>query len=205
MSLLAAVSVGAVLAASPAMRSSISGGTQADWGMFFFGLGFLVRFLVLETSAVTRMNLLWGATWLTSAVVFASILATILLSTIWNQLRPIPYAVSSLGVVASLLAAWMLPVRFLLTVSIPTRLVFAVAFVGTPIFFASACFAVLFRDRAEADTAFGWNLLGAVAGGLLELTSMVLGMRALLLVALLAYLSALLVWLRHGDRREALR
>jgi hypothetical protein len=201
MSLLAAVSVGAVLAASPAMRSSVSGGTHADWGMFFFGLGFLL----LETSAVTRMNLLWGATWLTSAVVLASILATMLLSTVWNQLRPIPYPISSLGVVASLLAVWMLPVRLLLTVSITTRLVFSVAFVGTPIFFASACFVVLFRDRAQADTAFGWNLLGAVAGGLLELTSMALGMRALLLVALLAYLSALLVWFRRGDRREALR
>jgi len=31
-------------------------------------------------------------------------------------------------------------------------------------FFASACFALLFRTRAEADVAFGWNLLGAVAG-----------------------------------------
>ena len=199
MSLLAAISAGAVLAASPAMRSSISGGTHADWEMFFFGLGFLL----LETSAVTRMNLLWGATWLTSAVVFASILATMLLSTVWNQLRPIPYPISSLGVVVSLLAVWMLPVRLLLTVSITTRLVFSVAFVGTPIFFASACFAVLFRDRAQADTAFGWNLLGAVAGGLLELTSMALGMKALLLVALLAYLSALLVWLRRGGMPRA--
>src|SRR5262249_20282165 len=127
-----------------------------------------------------------------------SILATILASTLWMRIRPIPYAVSALSLTASLLAAWLLPARLLLAADIPSRLLLSVAFVGPTIFFASACFATIYRDRDDVYTAFGWNLLGAVAGGLLELTAMALGMRALLLVALLAYLSAALVWLRRG-------
>jgi Spermine/spermidine synthase domain len=198
--LLAGMATAGVFAASSELRASIARGGGADWEMFLFGLGFLL----LETSAVTRMNLSWGATWLTSAVVFGSILLTILLSTLWMQLRPIPYLLSSFCLAASLVVVWLVPVRLLLSANIPTRLFLSVFFIGPPIFFASACFAILFRARAEADLAFGWNLLGAVAGGLLELTSMLLGMKALFLVALLAYLSALLIRLRDESKRTVL-
>ena len=71
--------------------------------------------------------------------------------------------------------------------------------VGGPIFFASLCFALIFRQRQDARLAFGWNLLGAVAGGLLETLSMVVGLRLLLLLALGPYLLAALI------RRRATR
>ena len=67
---------------------------------------------------------------------------------------------------------------------------------GTPIFFAAACFALLFRDRPEANMAFGWNLLGAVAGGLIEFASMITGIRALYLLVLAAYLGVVLLRVR---------
>jgi hypothetical protein len=56
-----------------------------------------------------------------------------------------------------------------------------------PIFIANLVFAQRFRDTSDALTAFSANLLGAMVGGLLEYTSMVLGYRNLLLVALVAY------------------
>ena len=59
---------------------------------------------------------------------------------------------------------------------------------GTPR--PSISFALLFRDEDAIDLAFGWNLLGAVAGGLTEFTSMLVGFRALALVALAAYVVA---------------
>ena len=56
-----------------------------------------------------------------------------------------------------------------------------------------------FRVRASADLAFGWNLLGAVCGGLLEFFSMWLGFRALTLVAVAAYLLAFLLAARDQE------
>ena len=50
-----------------------------------------------------------------------------------------------------------------------------------------------------ADLAFGWNLLGAVVGGLAEFFSMALGFRAMTLVAVTAYLLAFLVARRSPD------
>jgi multisubunit Na+/H+ antiporter MnhF subunit len=110
----------------------------------------------------------------------------------------VPYEWGTLGVALALLVTWAVPTAALLQVDAVVRLLFSVAFVGIPVFFASLCFVSVFRGRADSSSAFGWNLLGAVAGGLLELVAMAVGFKALHLVALLAYLLAFLAW-----RREA--
>jgi hypothetical protein len=189
----AVVAVVGVAAASPEMRRGLRSGRAVDWPMLLFGAGFLL----IETRAVTEMNLLWSATWLTSAVVFASILATVLAATLLAAARPVPYEWGTLGLALALLVTWAVPTAALLQVDAAVRLAFSVAFVGVPVFFASLCFVALFRQRPNSSTAFGWNLLGAVAGGLLELGAMALGFKALHLVALLAYLLAFLAWRRE--------
>jgi hypothetical protein len=181
-----------VAAASPEMRRSFRELRGADWEMFLFGLAFLL----LETRSVTAMNLAWGGTWLTSAVVFGSILAVVLAATLLGQVRPLGYASAMAGLALSLLAAYAVPAGTLARAGVPAKLLLSALFVGAPIFFAASAFAILFRDRQSSSTAFGWNLLGAVAGGLLEFASMAVGLKALLLVALAAYLGALLVRLR---------
>jgi hypothetical protein len=188
---LAAVLGVAVL--SPAMRRGLRGRTAADWPMFWFGAGFLL----IETRAVTEMNLLWSATWLTSAIVFAAILATILGATLLAAVRPVRYELGTLGIALALLVTWTTPTAALLRVDWGVKLVFSVLFVGLPAFFAALCFAALFKGRPDSTIAFGWNLLGAVAGGLLELSAMALGFKALHLVALAAYLAAFLAWRRE--------
>ena len=100
------------------------------------------------------------------------------------------------GAPMMLIIEFMLPIESLLTLDLATRLGVSVLFVGGPIFFAGVSFATLFRDREESATAFGWNLLGAVAGGLIEFLSMVIGLKPLLLLALVAYLLAFLLLVR---------
>jgi SAM-dependent methyltransferase len=175
-----------------------------DAEMFLFG----IAFLLLETKLVTQMTLVWGTTWVTSAVVFASILVTILLGTIAMQLRQIPFGVAATGLALSLIVTWAIPVEWLLFDNRGTRLFVSILFAGTPIVFSSICFAIRFRVRDNPGVAFGWNLAGAVCGGLLELLSMTTGIRAMTLVALLAYLVAFSIRARAekqvgGMSREA--
>jgi Spermidine synthase len=176
---IALVALGAVVAAGGRLKSF-------DGPLFFFGLAFLL----LETKSVTEMNLVWGATWLTNAVVFGAILAMILAGTLLTQARPLPWRVSAAGLVIALIVNFLTPVHAILAASVIAKLLLSLAFAGLPIFFASTCFALQFRDEAEADTAFGWNVIGAVAGGLLEFTSMVIGLKFLSIVALGSYLIA---------------
>jgi hypothetical protein len=139
------------------------------------------------------MSLVWGTTWVTSAVVFGSILATILIGTIAMQLRPLPYGVAAGGLVVTLVLTFLVPSKWLLVEGLPQRLLLSILFAGAPIFFASICFAIRFRTRQESNAAFGWNLAGAVFGGLIESMSMATGIRAMTLVALAAYLASFLI------------
>jgi hypothetical protein len=95
--------------------------------------------------------------------------------------------------VIALLATYLMPQEWLLIESVPQRLLLSLVFAGAPIFFASICFASRFRIRSESNAAFGWNLAGAVFGGLIESMSMAVGIRALTLVALIAYLASFLI------------
>jgi hypothetical protein len=180
------LAVAGVLLASPQFRKGLARGEGVDLEMFLFGFAFLL----IETRFVTAMNLVWGATWLTSAVVFGSILATILLGTVLMEVRPIGWRVASLGLVAALLLIYLVPANALLTPNMALRLAGSLLYVGMPVFFAAACFALLFKEREAVDRAFGWNLLGAVAGGLVEFFSMSFGLAALVLLALAAYILA---------------
>lgn len=164
---------------------------RPDVQMFFFGLAFLL----LETKSVTEINLLWGATWITSAVVFAAILLMILLATqLANHCR-IPFSVAAGGLLVSLLVTYAVPVHRFLFQGWGWRAAASLVFVGVPIGFAGVCFGLAFKTRADTGQAFAWNLVGAVAGGLLEFLVMVVGLKALTLVALASYL---VVVLSHG-------
>jgi len=178
-----------VFVVSREMRAGLIGKRQVDFQMLLFG----ASFLLLETELVTAMNLVWGATWLTSAVVFGSILFTLLVATVISQLSAprLSYAVA--GLVISLLVVRFVPTSALLVPSTALRLFMSMLYAGTPIFFASMCFAILFRRRARPDVAFGWNLLGAVLGGLAEFLSMLVGLKAMVLFALASYLCAFLL------------
>ena len=132
--------------------------------MFLFGMAFLL----LETRSVTAMNLAWGATWVTSAVVFGSILAVALLATLCAGRWRVPFALAASCLMLSLVALYLLPATRVLAVGGLSRLALSVLLVGTPVFFAALLFGALYRDRVAVAGAFGWNLLGAMTGGLLE-------------------------------------
>ncbi len=200
MGLFGTIAVVSVALFSPQMRRSVLKG-GVDFEMFLFG----VAFLLLETRSVTAMNLAWGATWLTSAIVFGAILFMVLMGTIAMAIRPLSWNVSLVGLVLSLVVAIVVPTSSLLALEPALRLGASVLLVGSPVFFASTCFALRFKARAEPDAAFGWNLIGAVAGGLTEFLSMAVGLRALLYIALAAYLGVALLRAFAGDRHSATR
>ena len=194
---LGGLAVLAVLLSSREMRAVVRERRGGDWEMFLFGLGFLL----VEARLVNAINLAWGATWLTSAVVFGSVLVALLVVTVLMELRPIPWRVAAIGLMVSLGLTYLLPVSALVASHGATRLILSALYVGTPVVFAAACFAIRFKTRPNSSVAFGWNLLGAVLGGLLEFLAMDFGLRAMVLVALAAYAVAILLGEKSGAAR----
>ncbi len=162
--------------------------------LFFMG----IAFLLLETKNVVQFALLFGTTWLVNAMVFGGVMLAVLLAVVVSKRVRIGNLVLLYGLLAaSILISWFIPRSSLLGLPFVPRLVAAVVLAFAPIFIANLVFAQRFRDTSDALTAFSANLIGAMVGGLFEYTSMVLGYRNLLLVALGAYGLAFLSGRHH--------
>jgi len=81
------------------------------------------------------------------------------------------------------------------------KAVLSAMYVGGPVFFASLAFSGLYASRGDVSAAFGWNLIGAMAGGLSEFFSMAVGFKALVLLSMVFYLSASLAEIGASRRR----
>jgi hypothetical protein len=186
--LVGAIAAILLLAVSTPLRRAVLAG-RVDLEMMLFG----AAFLLLETSFVTQMNLLFGASWRTSAIVFAALLFALLVSTLASARRPVDPRFALGGVIVSLIIVALLPLRSLAPAAELPRVFFALVLCGVPVACAGLAFAARFARRTSVDVAFGWNIVGAVVGGLLELSSMLMGLRALFFLAATLYL--LTFWL----------
>ncbi|MBI3287379.1 MAG: hypothetical protein HYZ68_04955 [Chloroflexi bacterium] len=169
-------------------------GRPGAWRNFHLPL-FLqgAAFLLLETKGISTLSLLFGSTWTVNAFVIGGILLVILLANLSvYRLRLRRVFPIWLGIAASLLVGYAVPTSALLHPDLAVRLTESGLVVLSPIFFSSMLFAILFRDSADVAWAYGSNLLGSVMGGLAEFGSVVIGFRALNLVALLLYLLVVL-------------
>ena len=154
--------------------------------LFFFSMG--AGFLLLETQVVSRLALYFGTTWQVNGIVIAAILAALLVANYVTERLPRPLPRSwALGLLLlGIVFAYIFPFQRVpgpaAAVGALAALVFAI-----PVFFAGLLFAAEFRLADSPAAALGANMLGAVVGGLLENASLVLGMKALLLIAALLY------------------
>jgi spermidine synthase len=158
--------------------------------MFFLGAGFML----LETTGVVHMALLFGTTWMVNSIVFFAILTMIVLANlsvlVSRPRRSWPYYAL---LIAALAANSAVPMSAFLALPGPSKVIVACAFVFVPVFFAGVIFATAFRLSQRPDVDFGSNTGGIILGGLSEYLSLMLGFNHLLWVAIGYYLlSALL-------------
>ncbi len=169
------------------MRLAFADLFRIEWGFFFLG----AAFLLIETSAITRMALVAGTTWVVNSAVFAAVLVFVYLSN-WTvlrlELRAWRPAFACLGV--TLLLAWVFPFARLLSLPNAAAIALGAAILTLPIYFSGIVFSIFFRRAEIASRALASNLFGAILGGLAEYTSMLLGNRSMTLVALALYAAA---------------
>lgn len=162
--------------------------------LFFMG----GAFLLLETKNVVQFALLFGTTWFVNALVFAGVLLSVLAAIeVARRYTPRKPALLYGLLFAALAVAFVVPSASLLSLPAGPRFVAAGALAFAPIFLANLIFAERFRDVSHATEAFGANLLGAMLGGVLEYAALLVGYRALLVVAGLLYGLAFVVGRTH--------
>jgi SAM-dependent methyltransferase len=178
-----------------AIRRS-SGLGSVRWPFFFLG----AAFLLVETKAMTELAIFLGSTWTVNFFVIATVLALIGLGTILVLAERAPSLTTTfLLLVLTIGGTYAAPVHRLLAWDSPLRGLVAVMLLCLPLFFAAIIFARALAGEPRASAALGSNLLGALAGGMLEYASMALGFHALYLFALGLYL---LAWVTLRRRRD---
>ncbi len=174
--------------------------TRRQWpSVFFFSMG--AGFLLLETQVISRLALYFGTTWQVNGIVISALLTTLLVANVVADRWPLILQQRWLlvGLLGGLAVAYLLPLNQIPGPAAVAGCLAAAVF-SLPVFFAGLLFSREFRNVKSPAAALGANMLGAVAGGLLENLSLIIGMRALLVVAFGLY--TLAAW---GLRREGAR
>ncbi len=180
-------------------RILLAQGDARRWQMFFLG----AAFLLLELQAIARLSLLYGSTWLTSAVVINGILLMILAAN---------FLVIALGaklesrqnwlylfLALSLSGSYLLPFQDILCrLDWLSGHAVVTAVTLLPLFAAGLIFAVSFRTMEHPGSALAFNLLGAVVGAMLEYASNYTGIGALVIIAAALYLLSYLCLCRQS-------
>jgi len=168
------------------LYAQIGGARRGAPSLFFFSMG--AGFLLLETQVISRLALFFGTIWQVNGIVISALLMALLLANAlverggksWPRFWILAALVAGLAV-----AYWFPFERIGRSPSLAGTI--AVVIFSVPVVFAGILFASEFRAAASPSAALGANMLGAVAGGLLENLSLLFGMRALLLVAIAVY------------------
>jgi spermidine synthase len=171
--------------------------------LFFFSMG--AGFLLLETQVISRLALFFGTIWQVNGIVISALLAALLIAN-WIVDRGVsaPSRLWTwLALMAGIAFAYWFPFDRIASPTVGGAI--AVVVFSMPVLFAGILFSSEFRAVESPSAALGANMLGAVAGGLLENLSLLFGMHALLLVAIAIYsLAGLALWRGAGNRRAEL-
>jgi hypothetical protein len=183
--------IGSLLALSAAavMALRLTDGAKkvfdaADGLFFFMGMGFLL----LETKSIGDCSLYFGATWLVTTVVITGVLLMVLAANLLAARMRRGSLWLYLPLLASLIALYFAPREQILALPFAARLAWAVLIVPLPIFFAGLIFSTAFKHGTDPSALLGANLIGATIGGFLEYLSMAVGIRALMLIVMIAYI-----------------
>jgi SAM-dependent methyltransferase len=160
--------------------------SPTSWQMAFLG----AAFLMLELQAISRLSLIFGATWLTSSLVINGVLVMILMANFFviKYGDKVNFDIAYASLFISLLISYALPLDTLMSGSLGDLGVALIVFLTLlPMFLAGIVFAASFKRVPDAARALGFNLFGAVMGALLELLSTITGVKALVLIAIGLY------------------
>jgi len=159
-----------------------------DLPLFMMG----AAFLLIETRGVVNLSLLFGSTWVVNSAVFAGILFMAYLANGYVKRYGSPRLESVFILLfGALLLNYFLPLSALLQLPLWLRGVTGGIINALPIGFAGVIFSTIFNKSTNTAASLGSNLLGAMVGGCVEYLSLLIGLRALALLALAIYLGVM--------------
>ena len=171
------------------VRAAFGRQQRLEWHFFFLGAGFML----LEVQNISKLALHFGTTWTVNAIVISAILVMIALANYYVMRVRIGSLTPYYGALfAGLLVNFTVPLGVFTGLPPGLKELVLGLITGFPLFFAGIIFSTSFAATENRAAALATNLLGAMAGGLLESVSFLFGIKALLILAFGLYLLSML-------------
>jgi SAM-dependent methyltransferase len=174
-----------------------------SWQLFFQG----AAFMLLELQSISRLALVYGATWFTISIVINVVLLLILIANLIvmrfkTQLESREVLIWLL-LFGLLLANYFLPTDTVLhafgdAMWVGKFIVTAITLM--PMFGAGLIFAIAFAGVKLSGRALAFNLFGAVVGAMFEYCSNYVGINAMVLLAMALYFAAFMCFFKAQKR-----
>ena len=166
---------------------------------FLFG----VAFMLMETTLIMQLALLFGNTWQVVGQVVIAILLMAFAGNLMVQRRMLPLKplIYTAGLILTLILLWRFRAQDMMVTfqNMPYASIAYILLGSLPVFFSSVLFSMLLEDFPSVPEALGSNLFGAMVGGCLEYIAMGIGYKTLTLIIPVLYLLAITI---HLSRRR---
>lgn len=161
-----------------------------QWHFFFLG----AAFMLLEVQDISKASVVLGNTWQVNAVIVSAILCMVLLANLIVALRPrVPPWPVAAALIVICLGLYFFDLSRLAFLPYAVKAGLVGILTTLPVLFSGILFIDSFAQVERKDLALGANLIGALAGGLLQSVTFVTGIKALLLIVAALYLLAMLL------------
>ncbi len=160
-------------------------------GLQMFSLG--AAFMLLETYGINQTAIVFGNTWLTNSAVISGVLITILFANLLASRFPnLPPRMFYIFLLLSCAILYRFHFIDLLVFSFTEKVIFSALLCGLPMLFSGYIFISALSSDPDKSRALANNFMGALAGGVIQVASFALGIKASLFIVAGFYCLALL-------------
>jgi len=163
--------------------------SRTHWHFFFMG----AAFLLLEVQNISKASAALGNTWWVNAVIISGVLTMILLANAIEAGFPrLPLGLVYAALLGSCLGLYLVDISRFAFLPYASKAVIVGGLTTLPMMFSGIVFVRSFARAGSKNEALGANLIGALAGALLQTATFIIGIKALLLIVAALYVFALL-------------
>jgi hypothetical protein len=178
---------------------SISITNRTFWHFFFLG----AAFLLLEVQNISKASVVLGNTWQVNAVIISGILGLALLANwIAHKFPDVPIGLVFLCLIGASLGLYFVDLARFAFLPYLMKAVIVGGLTSLPMLFSGVVFVRSFAVAEDKSNALGANLIGALAGALLQSITFVTGIKALLLVVAAFYVLSFITASASPQRKE---
>ncbi len=179
--------------------STVSLRSQTFWHFAFLG----AAFLLLEVQNISKASVVLGNTWQVNAVIISGVLGIALLANwVAYKFPNLPITPVYMLLIGTALGLYFIDLATFGFLPYFLKAVIVGSLTSLPMLFSGIVFVRSFAIAKDKSNALGANLIGALAGALLQSITFIVGIKALLLVVAGFYLLSLFTAPARSKIRE---